>query len=423
MACGNIGRNADSSQREVEVEPAAQVDSLPDFEAFRGEFPGTERAVYFDAAARGLISRRTRAAIDGFLDDRLLRGGDKPAMFATLERARARFAELINAAPGDVAITKNVSDGLNAAGMALPWQAGDEVLLCSSLEHPNNVYPWRHLARRHGVVLKDLPDRDGHLPVEAMAEAVTDRTRLVVAATSTFAPGYRCEFSALSAACREHDAFLLVDAVQSAGVLHTDVEAMGVDGLAVSTQKGLLGVYGFGFLYCRRAWAERMEPAYLARFGVDMGDAHEASLGDDEYRYAPGARRFDLGNYNYIGAYAADASIGQLLEAGTVAVESHVCRLADRLAAGLREAGLPFDVSEPGPALGSIVTVGTIGAGQHDSADDERLVALDAFLRENGAVYSIRRGQLRFALHAYNNNDDVDQVIGWCTQWRRNNPA
>ena len=74
-----------------------------------------------------------------------------------------------------------------------------------------------------------------------MADAVTDRTRLVVAATTTFAPGYRCDLAPLSAACRRHDAFLLVDAVQSVGILHTDVEAMGVDGLAVSTQKGLLG--------------------------------------------------------------------------------------------------------------------------------------------------------------------------------------
>jgi hypothetical protein len=36
----------------------------------------------------------------------------------------------------------------------------------------------------------------------------------------------------------------------------------------------LIGLYGMRFLYCRRNWAERMQPAYLARFGVDLDDAH-----------------------------------------------------------------------------------------------------------------------------------------------------
>ena len=75
----------------------------------------------------------------------------------------------------------------------------------------------------------------------------------------------------------------LVDGAQSVGVLHTDVKKSNIDALAVSTQKGLLGLYGMGFLYCRREWAEKMQPAYLARFGVDLGEAHEASMGDEEF--------------------------------------------------------------------------------------------------------------------------------------------
>ena len=106
-----------------------------------GMFPGTERMVYLDAAARGLMSVDTRDAIDAYLDGRVHQGGDKPAMFATLERARARFADLVNASADEVAITKNVSEGLNAVGMALPWSSGDEIVLCSALEHPEQRLP------------------------------------------------------------------------------------------------------------------------------------------------------------------------------------------------------------------------------------------------------------------------------------------
>ncbi len=192
--------------------------------------------------------------------------------------------------PDEIAFTKNVSEGLNMVATALPWQAGDNVVVCPELEHPNNVYCWLNL-RRHGVNVRTVQARDGHLPVDDMAQRIDDRTRAVTASTVTFAPGFRTDIDALGRICRDRGMFFLVDAAQSCGVLHTDVAASHIDGLAVSTQKGLLGLYGMGFLYCRREWAEQMQPAYLARFGVDLGDAHEASLGSDAYKLMPGARR------------------------------------------------------------------------------------------------------------------------------------
>ena len=69
-------------------------------------------------------------------------------MFATVERARERFAGLINARAEEIAITKNMSEGLNIIAAALPWRAGDNVVLCRQLEHPNNIFPWANL---HGA--------------------------------------------------------------------------------------------------------------------------------------------------------------------------------------------------------------------------------------------------------------------------------
>ena len=46
-----------------------------------------------------------------------------------MERARARFAELVNAASDEVAVTKNASEGLNIIAASLPWQAGDNVVI------------------------------------------------------------------------------------------------------------------------------------------------------------------------------------------------------------------------------------------------------------------------------------------------------
>jgi cysteine desulfurase / selenocysteine lyase len=202
----------------------------------------------------------------------------------------------------------------------------------------------------------------------------------------------------------------LVDAAQSAGKLHTDVKQSNIDALIVSTQKGLLGLYGMGFLYIRREWAEQMQPAYLARFGVDLGDAHEAALGDLNYKLAEGARRFDLGNYNFAATAAVDASMKQLLVIGTQRIEQHVTSLSHALVQGYVDMDVPVVGGKPGPHLAGIVTIGNMSA-DHYGTGDERFNGLYQYLSDNQVKLSIRRGLLRFSLHAYNNLDDVNRVL------------
>jgi cysteine desulfurase/selenocysteine lyase len=385
-------------------------------EAYR-EFPATEHLTYMDVAARGLISRTVRTAVDAHLDGRMLGSAQKDEYFALVERTRSRFAQLVNAHPDEVALTKNVSDGLNMVATAIPWQAGDNVVVCPELEHPNNVYCWLNL-RRLGVEVRMVAPGDGHIPIDRMIAAIDARTRVVTASTVTFAPGFRTDVDRLGRACRERGVFFMVDAAQSCGVLRTDVVTSNIDGLAVSTQKGLLGLYGMGFLYCRGDWAERMQPAYLARFGVDLGEAHEAALGADDYRLMPAARRFDLGNYNFLGCAAADASMAQLLVYDIRNIERHVVGLAHQLAQGFLDLGLPVCGGTPGPHLAHIVTVGELSSS-HYGTEDERFNQLYAFLTEHEVRLSIRRGVLRFSLHVYNTVKDVERVLELTQRWLR----
>jgi selenocysteine lyase/cysteine desulfurase len=268
------------------------------------------------------------------------------------------------------------------------------------------------------VDVRTVPARDGHIPIDALIERMDARTRVATVSTVSFAPGFRTDVEALGKACRERDVLLLVDAAQSVGVQHTDVRASHIDALAVSTQKGLLALYGMGYLYVRREWAERLQPAYLARFGVDLGDAHEASIGGYDYKLARGARRFDLGNYNFLATAAVDASMQQLLEWDTRRIEPYVQSLTHALARGFLELGLSVAGGAPGPHITKIVTVGAMSA-DHYGAGEERYNRLYEHLCANRVKLSIRRGMLRFSLHVYNNMDDVERVLGLTREFLR----
>ncbi len=393
----------------MEPERIATTPSTALADAHR-DFPATEHLTYMDVAARCVFPRCVREAMDTHLDQRMFEGGNKPKFFELIEETRKRFATLVHADPDEIAFTKNVSEGLNMVATGLDWHPGDNVILCPELEHPNNIYPWLNL-RRLGVEIRAVPARAGAIPVEEMLARADARTRIITASSVTFAPGFRTDLDMLGRACRERGILFVVDAAQSVGVLATDVRRSCIDALSVSTQKGLLGLYGMGFLYCRREWADRMQPVYLARFGVSVAEGHEAAMGEFEFRLQPSARRFDLGNYNFLAAAAANASIRYLLEWGPAAIETYVVGLAHTLAQGILELGLPVCGGAPGPHLAQIVTVGKLGSGGHDSTEDPRFAALYKYLLENRVRLSIRRGTLRFSMHIYNTPQDVERVL------------
>jgi selenocysteine lyase/cysteine desulfurase len=381
--------------------------------ALRSEFPGAEQLRYFDVAARGLLPLTARRALDADLDARVYSGGDKAAMFRTVERVREAYARMIGADADEIAITKNISEGLNIVAMGFPWVAGDNVVVCAEREHPNNVYLWLYLARTRGIEVKVVQSVDGQIPTEGILSAIDDRTRIVTASTVSFSPGLRTDLDTIGQACAERDIMFLVDAAQSAGILHLDVSRTPVGAVACSTQKGLLGLYGMGLLYCRRSWTERIPPTYLARFGVDLGDAdaHESDFGSTNFRFMPGARRYDLGNYNFTAAAAVDESLKLLESVGTEAIEQHVLGLSRRLAQGMLGAGFKIAGSPNAADFANVVTV------YEDGRCAGALSAFSEYLQSNKVKFSERRGSIRFSCHVYNNQDDVDEVIRISSNW------
>ena len=388
------------------------------FKEFRRRFPGVMQQAYFDVAARGLISSSVRSAIDGYLDSRML-GGDKASMFDMVERSRSKFASLIRAEDDEIGMTKNISDGLNCVAAGLDWRSGDNVVIATDLEHPANILPWYNLGHKKGVQIKTISAApNGEMPIDALAEAVDDATRILAVSTVSFSPGFKTNLVPLAEAAHRKGAMLLVDAAQSAGILSTDVKQSKIDVLATSTQKGLLALYGLGFLYVRKDLAEEFQPAYLSRLGVTLNSEHEAtSAGFEEFRYAAGARRFDVGNHNYIAAIAVEQSLTDLLNLRPSRIEAYVIDLASKLRDGLESVGLPVFRSSDGLGEAHIVAVGSSLSDNHDSTDSQDILELHNYLTQNNVAHSIRRGILRLSLHAYNDLNDIDRAIDLGKRW------
>ncbi|KAI3590368.1 hypothetical protein D9X30_4601 (plasmid) [Cupriavidus sp. U2] len=380
------------------------------FTLARAKFPGALAQTYIDVASRGLMPGDAPQVAYDHLQDRVLGRADKAAYFAVVEQARSGIARLMNAHTDEIAMTKNVSDGLNMVAAAIDWQAGEEVWICSAVEHPNNLYPWRNLEAL-GVSVRDFPAAGSEFPVDAVVEALqgAHRARVVTVSATSFLPGFRVDLDRLGHACRASGVRLVVDGAQSIGISHIDVEKTPIDALAMSTQKGLCSVYGMGFLYVRSEFASQLSPRYLARFGVDIPATHEADYDAAPIQLQPAALRFDLGNYNFLAATLVTRTLDLLNGLGSQDIDKHVCHLAKRFSDGLIELGVPLKL----PKVGMQANMVCIESQRGQSP----ALALQAHLKTQNVQAAVRRNAVRFSFHFYNNEEDVAAALAGCGSW------
>lgn len=371
------------------------------FAAARSEFPTASRRTYVDIAARAPVSDRVRAAIEAYLDDRQSGLDTKHTWFEKVEKVRNKVASLMGAEPDQIAFTKNTSHGIGTMIASINWEPGDNIVIAPDFEHPNNVYAWLPL-RLKGVQVKSLPLHGPTVEVEQVEQAIDGRTRAVGIASVSFATGGRTNLSRLAQLCSDRGVFLMVDGVQSLGVLNLDVGKTALDALSAATSKSLLGLYGMGVLYCRNA--DHIHPHSLSRFGVDLGDEKEYVQGDLDYVLAAGARRFELGNYNYLAIHALDASLDHILEIGVSRIEEHVISLATKLATGVRDLGYEL-ISPLDRSLASHVVVFC------PPASGPAVSEISSALKQARVSHTVRRFGLRLSFHLYNDVSDVDRVL------------
>ncbi|MBI4183891.1 MAG: aminotransferase class V-fold PLP-dependent enzyme [Proteobacteria bacterium] len=381
---------------------------MPSIARARREFAAATNWTYLDTSSTGIMPARTAEAVRRFVDDCAANAATKSEWAAALDGARSAFARLLNAAPEDVALCGNTTEGVSFVTGGLPWERGDNVVLCGELEHPAIIYPWLG-ARERGLEVRMVPAKELAIDVDALCGEADSRTRAISVSTVTFVPGFRTDLDRLGRFCRERGIFLLVDATQSLGALHTDVQALPIDGLSVSTHKYLLAFYGMGAFWCRREWARRMRPAQIGKPGLEDADEHPGANG---YRLnlKGDARRFET-RHLYVGAAALRASCEYLLEIGTREIEAHVTGLARRFVDGLGALGLAVNRDPFGLAPTQVVTVGPLTRDGLHTTSDPLLKRVHDHLAANRVRLSARRGMLRFSFHLYNSEDDVTRLL------------
>lgn len=251
---------------------------MPDLAAIRSQFPALARSqdgrvvAWLDGPGGTQAPRRVIDAMAATLETGVSNlsphfAPGRDAIAAT-DAARAAMADLLGAAPGEIAFGQNMTSLTFATSRAIArtWKPGDEVIV-TRLDHDANVTPWVLAARDAGAAVRrvDVHD-DGTLDLDDLDRQLSVRTRLVAVTAASNALGSTTQLEEVTAKAHNVGALVYVDAVHSTPHRRLDVADIGCDFLVCSAYK-FFGPHT-GVLYGRHDLLERLD-AYKVRPAPD----------------------------------------------------------------------------------------------------------------------------------------------------------
>ena len=361
-----------------------------DWKSLREDFPVTERLAYLNSAGAGPVPRFVAGAAAGYYEQ-LMREGDA-RWFEWLQRrelARARIAELINAAPEEIAFTTNTSSGMNLIVDAL--EGSGEVVSCD-LEFPVSTIPWMH----RGINVRLVESVEGEVGVDDVLKAATDKTGVICLSHVQYSNGLRLDPEEVGRNKGRHR--FVLNASQSAGVFPIDVKRMRVDALCTTGHKWMFAGYGSGFVYLSRELLEATRPRAVSWMSVE----DPFKMRNDEFMLLTNAAaRSETGCPPFAGIFALGESVRYLAEVGMESIERRALQLNRLLTERLAEVG--WKVLSPLKSEASR-SAETLVEAEHPKHAVAHLTA-------RGVAVTIKPEGFRVATHFFNDESDIERLV------------
>ncbi|GAB4519572.1 MAG: aminotransferase class V-fold PLP-dependent enzyme [Parvularculaceae bacterium] len=365
----------------------------------RDRFPILGRKTYLNSCSYGALSFEVRGAYEAYLDAREEFGSPWDQFVAKNEEVRGLFAELIHAAPEEIAVTASASASLNALVSGLDFSGPRRKIVVSDFEFPTVGQIWNaQKARGAEIAYADQVDgaEGARVPLERFEKLIDDQTLLVSIAHVCYRNGARNDIEGVVRLARERGALVLVDAYQALGAIPIDVKTLDVDMLIGGPLKYLLGSAGAGFLYMRDSLLTGISPFVTGWFA----QADIFAMDHRRHAPAPTAQRFEAGTPPVPSLYAAAAGLRLVQSVGAARIREHVLQLTDQLKCGAAEMGVALATPADPARHGSMIAF---------RATDE--AALVDRLAQVGIVTSSRDGNLRVSPHFYNSSEDIERLL------------
>lgn len=375
----------------------------PTDEAFwasvRAEFPLDENLIFLNAANVCPASKPVVAKHFEFLKDFYANPSfENREKYVGLENtARESLASVLGAKASEVTLTRNTSEATNTIVRGLNLRAGDEVIITTH-NHPSNNASWKVLAKRTGVVIKEVPTPVDGVSAErligSIQAAISPRTRAIAITHLTNTTGLRYPAKEIAALRGGRDIWMHLDGAQSFGLLHFNLHEIGCDSFAASMHKWPMGPLETGVLFVKDGKQDHLWPSIVTAGYSELLE---------------GASRFGvLGQRDDPRLVAAGVAAQFLQKIGMANVEARSLFLARHLKRRLSEVLSVRLLTPTEDALSGAVVKFRV-EGKHTEQLGSRLWQKH---RISGAVSpSGPLEGIRWCPHVYNTREEIDVAV------------
>jgi cysteine desulfurase family protein (TIGR01976 family) len=405
-----------------------------DVASVRSHFPSlADGAAFFDGPGGSQVPDVVgRAVADTMTSAISNRGTVTPSerrADAVVADFRSAFADLLGADPRGIVYGRSATSLTYDLGRALAkqWGPGDEVVV-TRLDHDSNIRPWVQLAEAAGATVRwvDFDAATGELSADAVAAAISERTRLVATTAASNLIGTRPPVCRIADLAHEVGALHWVDGVHATAHASVDLAALRADVWTCSPYK-FMGPHG-GVLAADPALLDTLHPDKLLPSTDTVPERFE--LGTLPYELLAGATAAvdfiaslaDLGAPDTASGPVGEASTSrrERVELGMKAVHEHEQALLDELEPALRS--LPGVTVHSNAAARTPTLLFTVEG--RDPQEIRAGLALAGVNAPAGHFYALEcsrhlglgdAGGVRVGLAPYTSPEDVDRLVGALT--------
>jgi cysteine desulfurase len=327
---------------------------------------------------------------------------------AAVDAARERVAGLMGAQPNDIVFTSGGTEADNLAvfGAVAASTKPRKHVITTSIEHHAILHSCEELARQgievSVVPVRHGPDSQGIVDADEIRRALRPETVLISVMHANNELGTIQPIAAIGNIAADYGVIFHCDAVQSAGKVPLDVNALGVDLLSVSAHK-FCGPKGVGALYVRPG-----TPLERRFFG-----------GHAERERRPGTENVP----GIVGLGKAAELSRELLAEDTVRIRALRDRLESALLDRIPGAGVSGDRASRVPNTTNITFPGAGGEALLISLDLQGIACSTGaacssgstepshVLLAAGLLADAARSSLRFSLGRRTTPDEIDYAI------------
>ncbi|RLG88081.1 MAG: hypothetical protein DRO15_03640 [Thermoprotei archaeon] len=367
------------------------------------DFPALRKYIYLNTASIGLTPRSVVGVLKGFLESLLLEGTayldeEKEAM--VFEELRSAAAKLLNCDEDEIAIFNSVTEALNSIAWGLECRGK---IISTDVEFPTVIYPWARIGKDKDWSMVLVKSRNYLVDEEELLSVIDEEVRAICISHVEYLTGQKFDLRRIARKAHEIGALLIVDGIQAAGYEPINVKELDVDIYIAGSYKWLVGPMGAAIAYIRKELCNSLEPGLVGWRSVeDMWSLNTTT----DLKYAKAARRFEYSTSAYEAKIGLGKSIEYLLNIGIDRINYHNMKITQYLIEELDKLPrvkilTPMNLKN----RGSIITIDVEGVKSHELAQK---------IMYNGkrqAIFSIRKGLLRFSPHFYNDEEDIDEVL------------